>query len=312
MSSSDKLRRRKTERKSSDPSVIRIALSDRIGNVRWVTADLANCSANGFGISLQSPLTPGSTLLVRGKIGADSSEGKAEVMWCSEGPDGNFKAGLELVDKKQTRRGPEPEASPDNSASNPSGPGTSAPDTSAQLLDLYEAMQLSPNADTDTITRVYRILASRYHPDNAETGDSEMFVQLTEAYRVLADPEKRAGYDAHHRETKRLHWKIFDQSASSTGIEAEKRKRKGILGLLHSMTLQDPEKAGVSIRTFEELLGVPREHLESALWYLRGKGYIQRADNGRYAITVAGFDKIEEQGEVERPKDLALLESVPG
>jgi hypothetical protein len=288
MSTTDKMRR-KSERKPTDPSVIRIALNDRLGNVRWVTADLADCSENGIGISLRTPLTPGSTILVRGKLGGDhGSDLKAAVMWCVEGKDGHFKAGLELVDKKQ--------APPPEEQKPPAPPAEVLP------LDLYEIMQLSPNAEAETITRVYRILASRYHPDNAETGDPEMFVQLTEAYRILIDPEKRAGYDARHRETKRLHWKIFDQTTAASGVDAEKRKRQGILDLLHSLTLQDPDHSAMSIRTFEELLGCPREHLESALWYLRGKGYIQRADNGRYTITVNGFDKAEEQSDLERPR----------
>jgi hypothetical protein len=265
-----------------------------MGNVRWITADLANCSECGIGVALRTPLTPGATILVRGKLGAHSSDVKAEVMWCVDEGDGNFKAGLELLDKKATHSTEEQQPQTPSSENLP--------------LDFYEIMQLSPNADTETITRVYRILASRYHPDNSETGDPEMFVQLTEAYQTLSDPQKRAGYDAHHRETKRLHWKIFDQSAATTGVEAEKRKRQGILALLHSMTLQDPERAAMSIRSFEELLGCPREHLESALWYLRGKGYIQRGDNGRYTITVQGFDSAEEQNATDRPKNVHLLE----
>lgn len=49
----------------------------------------------------------------------------------------------------------------------------------------------SPNADLDTIHRVYRILAQRFHPDNRETG-SETFRALNEACQILGDPEKRA------------------------------------------------------------------------------------------------------------------------
>ena len=41
--------------------------------------------------------------------------------------------------------------------------------------DHYEAFQLNPNADSETIDRVYRILAKRYHPDNQETGDAAKF-----------------------------------------------------------------------------------------------------------------------------------------
>ena len=42
---------------------------------------------------------------------------------------------------------------------------------------------------------------------------------------------------------------------------------------------------------FEEILGCPREHLQAALWYLKGKDFIQRGDNGRYSITVRALTK---------------------
>ena len=51
-----------------------------------------------------------------------------------------------------------------------------------QLPDHYETLQISPNADPDTIHRVYRLLAQRFHPDNQETGDTARFRQITEAY----------------------------------------------------------------------------------------------------------------------------------
>ena len=55
--------------------------------------------------------------------------------------------------------------------------------------DYYEILQLSPKADQETIERVYRLLAKRYHPDNKHTGDDHKFNLLTEAYRALSDPE---------------------------------------------------------------------------------------------------------------------------
>ena len=89
---------------------------------------------------------------------------EAEVRWCVQKSDGTFRAGLQ------------------NSR-----------------LDCYEAMQLSRNADAETISRVYRLLAARFHPDNRETGNSEKFLRLSEAYQILSDPEKRARYDAGYR-----------------------------------------------------------------------------------------------------------------
>jgi curved DNA-binding protein len=161
------------------------------------------------------------------------------------------------------------------------------------LEDYYEMLQISPNADPETIHRVYRILAQRYHPDNGETCDPELFHHLTVAYRVLSDPEQRAAYDVQHRASCRRTWKIFDQSTSSQGIEAEKRKRQGVLGLLYKKRLAEPDQPHITLRELEELLGVPKEHLQFTLWYLQQGEFIQRTDNGRHVITLKGVDLAE-------------------
>ena len=63
-------------------------------------------------------------------------------------------------------------------------------------------MQLNPKADGDTIHRVHRILAQRYHPVTPDTGNAEMFIRLTAAARILSDPEKRARYDVRYHASK--------------------------------------------------------------------------------------------------------------
>ena len=110
------------------------------------------------------------------------------------------------------------------------------------FVDHYETMQISLNADLDTIHRVYRILAQRFHPNNRETGDAETFRALTGAYEVLSDPDKRAAFDIEHRAARRLTWKIFDQTHAAHGVEAERRKRSGILALLYRKRIAQPER----------------------------------------------------------------------
>ena len=67
-----------------------------------------------------------------------------------------------------------------------------------QPLDCYETLQISPHADPDTIHRVFRLLAQRYHPDNQDTGDAARFRKLHDPYTTLRDPEKRAQYDTNY------------------------------------------------------------------------------------------------------------------
>src|SRR5215510_4392725 len=59
----------------------------------------------------------------------------------------------------------------------------------------YETNQISPAAQSLIVTKAYRLLAAFYHPDNKETGDSEAFKNVVEAYRGLSDPVRRAADD---------------------------------------------------------------------------------------------------------------------
>ncbi len=281
MSNTTAGQRRRATRKPIDKRVVRVELKDGMGNPRWVTADLVDSSESGIAIVLMTPLRKGSTIIVHGTFGDDRvvARRRVEVKWCVEGAKGAFRAGLEFMDGE----------------SDPASRSEAAAPIDPAEVDCYEVLQLSPNADLETIHRVYRMLAQRYHPDNSETGDPERFVQLCEVYQILSDPQRRAGYDARHRQAKQLHWQIFDQAQAPAGREAEKRKRQGILELLYAKALHDPERADMTIHEFERLLGCPREHLDAALWYLKGKNYIQRSDNGRYTITIQGFEQAEEQ-----------------
>jgi curved DNA-binding protein CbpA len=162
------------------------------------------------------------------------------------------------------------------------------------FVDFYETLQIGPNADPETIHRVYRILAQRFHPDNQQTGNPEIFQNLTFAYHTLIDPEKRAAYDVQHRETRRLTWRIFDQSTAPMGVDGERRKREGALTLLYRKRVATPEQPYLALKELEELLGVPKEHLEFTMWYLRESQFVQRTDNGRYTVTLKGVDAAEE------------------
>lgn len=66
-----------------------------------------------------------------------------------------------------------------------------------KFQDYYETLGVARTASQEEIQRAYRKLARKYHPDvNKEKGAEEKFKQITEAYEVLKDPEKRKKYDA--------------------------------------------------------------------------------------------------------------------
>jgi curved DNA-binding protein CbpA len=160
--------------------------------------------------------------------------------------------------------------------------------------DYYEILQVSQNADIATIERVYRFLAKRYHPDNIDTGDSDTFRVLLEAYKTLSDPEKRAGYDARYEQVRARQWKILDEQVALEGVDEDKRIQNGILSFLYSARRRDPMSPGIGVVALERLLNCPQQHMEFHAWYLREKGWIQRTDNGEFAITASGVDAVLE------------------
>jgi molecular chaperone DnaJ len=65
------------------------------------------------------------------------------------------------------------------------------------MADYYQLLGVSRAADTDDIKKAYRQLALQYHPDRNQGSKEaeERFKEVTQAYEVLRDPEKRALYD---------------------------------------------------------------------------------------------------------------------
>lgn len=161
--------------------------------------------------------------------------------------------------------------------------------------DHYEVLQVSPRADKDTIERVFRHLAKRFHPDNSETGDAERFSALVTAFRVLSDPEQRAAYDAGYEEQRREQWQLFDQKASASNVESDRRIRLGMLTVLYQARRQDVDRPGLGVLELEGILDCPQDHMKFHLWYMREQGWVERLENGTLAITVEGVDYLTEQ-----------------
>jgi curved DNA-binding protein CbpA len=159
------------------------------------------------------------------------------------------------------------------------------------FIDYYELLEISPNANSETIERIFRHFAMRYHPDNQDTGDESRFAEIVEAHNTLKDPVKRAQYDIQYRDHAILRRELTEEASNSKGIERDAVIQAKVLSLLYVKRRQDVDNPGIGDTELERLSGCPREHLEFHLWYLKAKGWIGRTENGTLAITVDGIDR---------------------
>ncbi|MBI2688247.1 MAG: J domain-containing protein [Acidobacteria bacterium] len=276
-----------SERRDSDrrriPGRQRVTLwlEEKTGGWSQREVEVADRSARGVGLVLGAEAEPGQAVILEGDgfIGGSGERQKGRICWCRATVDGRFRAGVRLAAV----------------AAASDSPGE-------DFVDFYEVMELSVNATTETIHRIYRILAQRLHPDNGETGSAEAFRRLSEAYRTLSDPEKHAAFGGLRIAKQKVQWRVFDQKSATPGVEQEQSKRQGVLKALYLKRLREPESPGMNMVEMEALLGTPREHLDFTMWFLKEQGWATRTDNGRYSITVKGVEQAELMKFQDQPK----------
>jgi curved DNA-binding protein len=179
------------------------------------------------------------------------------------------------------------------------------------FVDHYEVLQISPNADQETIHRVYRLQSQRFHPDNLVTGDAQAFLRVSEAYRVLGDPPKRAAFDDECTAVRRRKARdLFERANAAQGVDGERQKRQEILSLLYNRRLSHPDQPAMGLRDLESLMAVPRQQLEFSIWYLKEGGFLVRSDSARHTITMKGCELVE-SGTAERPASADCAVSEP-
>merc|ERR1719426_222912 len=78
------------------------------------------------------------------------------------------------------------------------GGGGGRPRKNADTTKFYKLLEVDKNATEPEIKKAYRKLAVKHHPDKG--GDPEKFKEITRAYEVLSDPDKRSKYDKYGEE----------------------------------------------------------------------------------------------------------------
>jgi DnaJ-like protein/PilZ domain-containing protein len=259
---------KRTEQRRFTNTMFAIAWQDARGQNRSLRVRGLNVSKSGMRIESGEELDPGVPVSLQAE--RHELSGKATVRNCTPRGSG-YLVGLEFSEEtKRSLRLPLVDA-----------------------VDYYEVLQVSPNAEPETIHRVYRIMAARFHPDNPQTGDSDRFLLLNEAYEKLSDPEKRARYDGGRRIGEYQPLPAFELKEFVDGIEGEQNRRLGILCLLYNRRRCDMDHPGLSLLDLERLMSFPREYISFAIWYLRDRGFLKMGENSDYVLTGAGADHVE-------------------
>jgi curved DNA-binding protein len=263
-----KVNTRSEERKASKKAYS-ISWTDESGLTRSAEVQGIDTSQSGVGILCPVEVPKGTTVYIQGQD--KHPTGYSVVRHCTP-RHGSYLIGLELDETaKQTAEAP----------------------STHSTLNHYEFLQISPNAQPETIHRVYRFLAARFHPDNPVTGDPEKFLLLNRAFEVLSHAERRAEYDAKLRsEQSRLN-PAFESVDFLDGVEGELNRRLAVLSLLYRRCRANVNDPRVSLRDLENAMGFPREYLDFTTWYLQKKKYITREDNSDFALTALGVDYVE-------------------
>ena len=179
----------------------------------------------------------------------------------------------------------------------------------SSFIDYYEILQISPNANSEAVERMFRYLARRFHPDNLATADREQFDLVLQAHDVLRDPAKRAQYDIEYRNNSTFRSELAAEASDSEGVDRDVNMQHKLLSILYVKRRRDLKDPGIGDAELERLLDCPIEHLEFNLWYMKEKKWIARTLNGAYAITIEGVDYISAESHVKAAKKLLTDQS---
>jgi curved DNA-binding protein CbpA len=159
------------------------------------------------------------------------------------------------------------------------------------FIDYYDVLEVSPNANSETIERVFRYLARRYHPDNQATANRDRFDLVLAAFETLKDAVKRAQYDGEYKRHANTVLQLAVEADDFEGVECDSEMQTKVLALLYVNRRRDVLNPGLGEYEIARLMGCPPERLDFHLWYLKEKRWIARTEDGTFAITADGVDQ---------------------
>jgi hypothetical protein len=227
---------------------------------RFECGRTVDTSPTGVGVASPQPIDISSCLILRAPgLGIIALSQVRTCVWSRT----QYRLGLEFMEKAA--------AQPPDAAVEP---------------DYHTLLRAGVAGDAVGLDRLYRALAFRYHPDNRESGNVEIFLRIKEAYRILSSSQP---YQEEPGIVKPL---------KTSGLQAELREMKDrrhvILGLLCQRRISDYRNAFISPVELESLTGMEADEIGFILWYLREKGAVTLCENSSaYSVSAVGVDILE-------------------
>ena len=86
-------------------------------------------------------------------------------------------------------------------------------------------------------------------------------------------------------------------------VIGERAKRRSVLGLLYERLIKTPGTPALTTLEMEVMMGIEKDTLLTAAWYMKERQLVRSADSGRLTITARGVDRYEELTLEERQSD---------
>jgi curved DNA-binding protein len=180
------------------------------------------------------------------------------------------------------------------------------------FLDYYDILQVVSDCDSRALEAAYHRLAKVYHPDRTGSADTAKFSELSEAYKILRNRNKRTKYD-------RTYFQHFPERISKSAPESEPSLEEGpalddaeaharILQYLYKKRRENAQNAGVVGYYLQDMLRCSDEHFDFHKWYLKEKGFVVLTEQGTLAITIQGVDHVISMSRTAKAEKLLLAQ----
>jgi curved DNA-binding protein CbpA len=165
----------------------------------------------------------------------------------------------------------------------------------SKFQDHYALLGIGPDSVSETMHSAYAAMARKFHPNNALTGDPEMFEKVNRAYEILSDPVQRRAFDELHKVGPDEGGPKFSGVEFFKSLGRDALLRSAILCLLYDRRRTRPSAPGISMRTIETMVEASAVELSSALWYLKQRSWAASDDKSSLQITADGMDFLVNQ-----------------